>query len=106
MDPDAELHPALLGKSSIAGCEDSLDLHSCLHSIEGGGKLGQELVPGIVHDPATMLRDQHADLIAIRAKDTDGGCLIVCHQPAVPLHIGVEDRGELAFDRRHHDALG
>ncbi len=106
VDPDTELHPASFGKSGIAGREDALDLHSCLHSIEGGGKLGQELVSGIVHDPATMLRDQHADLIAIRSKDANGGRLIVRHQPAVALHIGVEDRSELAFDGRHHDAPG
>jgi hypothetical protein len=65
------------------------------HRIDGGRELGQEVVAGAVHDPAAVLLDEARDLPPVRAEPAND--LVVGHEPAVPDHVGREDRREPAF---------
>ena len=87
-----------------------LDLDRTAHGIDDTGKLGQQVIAGGIHHPATMLLDQGGNEGTIGREGADGGFLIVAHEATVARDIRAEDRRELAFHanrcmRRHLHAL-
>ncbi len=90
MDADAESHPTLVGEALVARAQDPLNLHRTLDGIQGGRKLGEDVVAGVVHNPAPVLAHQARDHAAIGREDADCLCFVLGHQAAVADDIGTQ----------------
>jgi hypothetical protein len=98
VDADPEVHAALVGEARVERSEHPLGLDGAADRVEGGRKLGQQVVAGGVHDAPPVLSDAHRDVFAIVRQCADRGGLVLGHQPAVADHVSREDGGELAFN--------
>src|SRR5262249_48301768 len=84
-------------KSLVARLQFLLNVYCCRHRIYPGGKLGQEIIPRRVYNPTAMLLDQGGHDLSVRRECLNGRLFIFPHEATIALHIGAEDRGELAF---------
>jgi hypothetical protein len=80
VDADPEVHAALIGETRVERPEHPLGLDGTADRVEGGRKLGQEVVAGGVHDAAAVLSDAHRDVFAIVRQRPDRGGLVLRHQ--------------------------
>ena len=95
IDPDSEPHLAGGRQVGVPGLEGALDLDGALDSVHDAGELRQHVVAGGVHDAPAMAGHRGGDHRAGLGDGADGRHLVVAHEPAIPLHIGAHDGGEL-----------
>lgn len=103
MDAHPELHAAVGRQFGVAGLGHALDLHRTAHDLDRAAELGQEVVAGELHPPP-VLADVQIDQLAVCLHGADGRVLIVRHRPAVPDHVGRDDRGETPLGSSHRGA--
>jgi hypothetical protein len=70
--------------------------HGTLHGIYHTRELGQEIVAGRVHHPASVLLDQIEECLFVGFEGGNGSSLIVLHQTTVASYVGAENGCELA----------
>jgi hypothetical protein len=95
VNPDAELHPAMIRKFRIASPQLLLDLDGSAHRVHDAGELSEQVVPRSVHHAPIVFLDDLSHYFAMGGQGGDGRLLIVLHEAAVALDVGAEDRGEL-----------
>ena len=90
--------PRVLGQLGALAGHRALDLHGARHRVDDAGELDQRAVAHELDDAAVMFGDHRIDdLAAQRLEPGQGARLVEAHQPAVPHHVGGEDRDQLPF---------
>jgi hypothetical protein len=82
VDADAKPDAPLLGYVGLAVDHSPLDLHGAAHGIYNTRKLSQQVVAGILYDPAPVLPDLRIDQFAeMRFEPLVRPLLVRAHQP-------------------------
>jgi hypothetical protein len=74
----------------------ALDLHRGGDRVHHAAELREQVVADEIHHAAVITADDVGHQLAVRGRRPHGRRLVVAHEPAVPLDVGVEDRHQLA----------
>jgi hypothetical protein len=97
VDPDPQLKAALRRHGVIDGTRGPLHLDGAVERVDDTRKIREHAVACRSDDPPVMRRDQRVDGPAELAKRLMRARFILAGQPAVPDHVRMKDRGELAL---------
>ncbi len=97
VDPDAELHPAVVGQFGVAPVKFPLNFHGGIDRIDDRGELGQDGVALGVHHPAPLPFDPGYEYIPVSGQGGHGAALVRAHQAGIAGHVRAEDGGQLAL---------
>ena len=72
-----------------------MDRDRALDGVDHARELGEKVIASEVDDPPPMLHNERRHHLAVRGDGADGRRLVVRHQAAVALHVGIQEGGEL-----------
>ena len=95
---DAKSHAPLVRHIGAALVEFELDFSGASDRLDWTGELGNDTVAGAAEHTPILGPDQLIENTAIGFKGSEGGFLILAHEPGVPNHIGGQNCGKPALN--------
>ena len=96
VDPDSEVHTAVVGKLGVALGQPSLDFNGGIDRVYNAGKLSQDGVALGIYYAASVFLDFGGKYFSVSGQCFEGALLVVPHQARIAHHVRTENGGQFA----------